>query len=79
VKSGVVVTDVAEGSAAANEDIQPNDVIEEVGGKPASSVREFGRLLRAAKTNPKNNTRTAVLLVNRDGQTRFVAIRLTNE
>ncbi len=78
VKSGVLVTEVAEGSPAAEEDIQPNDIIEEVGGKPAGGVREFGRLLRAAKTNPKNNTRTAVLLVNRNGETRFVAIRLSN-
>ena len=78
VKSGVAVTQVTEGSPGADEDIQPNDIIEEVGGKPASSVREFGRLLRAAKTNPKNNTRTAVLLVNRNGETRFVAIRLSN-
>ena len=78
IKSGVLVTDVAEGTAAAAEDIQPNDIIEEVGGKPATGVREFGRLLRAAKANPRNNTRTAVLLVNRNGDTRFVAIRLSN-
>jgi serine protease Do len=78
VKSGVLVTNVEEGSAAATEDIQPNDIIEEVGGKPATGVREFSRLLKAAKTNPRNNTRTAVLLVNRNGDTRFVAIRLSN-
>ncbi|MGH7730710.1 MAG: Do family serine endopeptidase [Candidatus Eiseniibacteriota bacterium] len=77
VKSGVLVTEVAEGSPAADEDVQPNDIIEEVGGRPASGVREFARLLRAARTNPKNNTRTAVLLVNRNGETRFVAIRLS--
>jgi len=78
VKSGVLVTDVAEGSPAADADIQPNDIIEEVGGKPVTDAREFGRLVRAARTNERNNTRTAVLLVNRDGQTRFVAIRLPN-
>jgi len=78
VKSGVLVTEVSEGSPAADENIQANDIIEEVGGRPASSVREFARLLRAARSNPKNNTRTAVLLVNRNGETRFVAIRLSN-
>jgi hypothetical protein len=41
-------------------------------------VREFNRLLRAAKTNAKSNTRTAILLVNRNGDTRFVAIPLSN-
>jgi Do/DeqQ family serine protease len=78
VKSGVVVTEVADGSAAADEGLQPNDIIEEVGGRPATDVREFARLLKAARTNPRNNTRTAVLLVNTNGETRFVAIRLAN-
>ena len=78
IKSGVLVTDVAEGSVAADKGIQPNDIIEEVGGKPATGVREFTRLVRAARTNPRNNTRTAVLLVNRNGDTQFVAIPLAN-
>ncbi|HKQ56772.1 MAG TPA: Do family serine endopeptidase [Candidatus Eisenbacteria bacterium] len=78
VKSGVLVTDVKEGSPADNEGIQSNDIIEEVGGKPAAGVREFARLLRQAKANPRSNTRTAVLLVNRNGATRFVAVPLAN-
>ena len=78
VKSGVLVTQVADGSPADEQGIQPNDIIEEVGGKPAAGVREFNRLLRQAKANPRNNTRTAVLLVNRNGQTRFVALPLAN-
>jgi len=78
VKAGVLVTEVADGTAAADKDIQANDIIEEVGGKPASGVREFNRLLRAAKTNARNNTRTAILLVNRNGDTHFVAIPLAN-
>ena len=78
VKSGVLVTGVEDGSQASEKDVQPNDVIEEVGGKPASDTREFGRLMRAARSNARNNTRTAILLVNRGGQARFVAIRLAN-
>jgi serine protease Do len=78
VKSGVLVTDVKEGSPAYDQGIQANDIIEEVGGKPAAGVREFARLLRQAKANPRNNTRTAVLLVNRNGATRFVAVPLAN-
>jgi len=77
VKSGVMVTDVVDGSAAADKEIQPNDIIEEVGGKPATGSREFARLLRAAKTNTRSNTRTAILLVNHNGETRFVAIPLS--
>ncbi len=78
VKSGVLVTGVQEGSEAALKDIQPNDIIEEVGGKPVGDTREFTRLLRAARANPRNNTRTAILLVSRDGVARFVAIRLAS-
>jgi serine protease Do len=74
VKSGVLVTEVKEGSAADDAGIQPNDIVEEVGGKPAAGVAEFGRLLRAAKARNKH----AVLLVNRDGGTQFIAVRLSD-
>ncbi len=74
VKGGVLVTDVKEGSVADGAGIQPNDIIEEVGGKPAAGVSEFARLLRSAK----GRGRSAVLLVNRDGNTRFVAVRLSD-
>lgn len=69
--SGVVVTSVDEGSAADDAEIQVNDVIEEVGGKPVSSATEFARMLRDAK-----NKKHVVLLVNHDGNTRFVALRV---
>jgi Do/DeqQ family serine protease len=74
VKGGVLVTEVENGSAAEDAGIQPNDIIEEVGGKPAANVAEFGRLLRAAKARSKH----AVLLVNRDGATQFMAVRLAD-
>ena len=72
VRSGVLITEVKEGSAADDAGIQPNDIIEEGGGKPAAGVGEFGRLLRAAKAQKKH----AVLLVNRNGATQFIAVRL---
>ena len=72
------MVDLALPLGQADEGLQPNDIIEEVGGRPVTDVREFARLLRAARTNPRNNTRTAVLLVNTNGETRFVAIRLAN-
>jgi serine protease Do len=74
VKSGVLVTQVAEGSAADDAGIQADDVIEEVGGKPASSAVEFRRLMQAAKT--RSSKGNAILLVNRQGNTRFVAVKL---
>jgi serine protease Do len=74
VRGGVTVTEVKEGSAADDAGILPNDVIEEVGGKPASNVGEFGRLLRAIRVQKK----PAVLLVNRNGSTQFIAVRLSD-
>jgi serine protease Do len=74
VKSGVLVTQVADGSAADDAGIQANDIIEEVGGKPASNAGEFRRLMTAAKT--RNSRGNAILLVNREGNTRFVAVKL---
>ena len=74
VKTGVLVTDVKEGSPADNAGIQANDIIEEVGGKTVSDVAEFGRLLRLARTNKK----PAILLVNRNGNTTFYSLRLTS-
>jgi serine protease Do len=76
VKSGVMVTEVKPGSAADDANIQANDIIEEVGGKPVTSVREFGRLLRAARSVGKG--KTAVLLVNRNGNTQFIALPIAN-
>jgi serine protease Do len=73
VKSGVLVTEVEDNSVADQNGIQPNDIVEEVGGKPVPNVLEFNRQLRAAKARGKGN---AVLLVNRAGNTRFVAIPL---
>jgi Do/DeqQ family serine protease len=72
LQSGVVVTDVEEGSAAEDAGIQEGDVIEEVGGKSISTPAEFAKLLRDAKVAKKH----AVLLVNRGGDSRFVALRV---
>jgi Do/DeqQ family serine protease len=74
VKAGILVTEVQDGSPADVAGIASGDIVEEVGGKPASSVGEFGRLLRAARAAHK----PAILLVNRDGATQFFAIRTSD-
>ena len=73
VQSGVVVTEVEDGSTAQEAGLQPGDLIEEVGGKPVASAAAFAKTLRDAKTSGKAN---AVLLVTRDGNTRYIALRL---
>ena len=73
VKNGVIVSDVKEESAADDAGLSPNDVIEEVGGKPVQSAAGFTQLLKDAKAKGKH----AVLLVHRGGNTQFVALPLS--
>jgi len=73
VKNGVIVSDVKEDSAADDAGLSPNDVIEEVGGKPVQSAAGFTQLLKDAKAKGKH----AVLLVHRGGNTQFVALPLS--
>jgi Do/DeqQ family serine protease len=71
VESGVMVTEVGEGSVAEEAGIQPNDVIEEVGGKPVANARA----LRTALTGAASGGKSAVLLVNSGGNSRFVVLK----
>ena len=73
IEGGLMVTDTKEGSAAEDAGIQPNDVIEEVGGKPVTSSAALTKLLKDAKAA---NKRHAVLLVWRDGTTQYIPLRL---
>ena len=74
VEHGVVITEVEEGSAAEEAGLEPNMIIEEVGGKSVTSTAGFSRLVRDAK----GRGRHAVLLVHSGGQSSFVALRLTD-
>ena len=65
---GVVVTDVDQGSAAAESGIGQGDVITGVDRKPVSTVGDFTRLMREA------NSKSALLTVNHGGQTRFLVV-----
>ena len=71
-KSGVMVTDVEDDSNASEEGIQPGDIVEEVSGKPIATAAGFTKALRDAKMAHK----PAVLLVNSNGRSRFVALRI---
>jgi len=72
IDAGVRVTDVADGSIADDNGIQPTDVIEMVGPNPVTDVVTFGKLMAAAK----KAGRPAVLYVNRNGTSRYVPMRL---
>jgi len=66
-KGGVVISDVR--GAAAQAGLQPGDVILRVGNKPVDSVAAFKSA--AADIKPGD---TVLLLVSRDGASRFVAV-----
>ena len=69
VKEGVLVRDVVEGGRAAEAGIRAGDVIVEVDRRPVRTIEDFkARLENQAKDAP------VVMLVNRDGQTMYVAI-----
>jgi serine protease Do len=72
IEDGVRVTDVQDGSISDDAGIQPTDVIEMVGPTPVKDSESFTRLMVAAQ---KAN-RPAVLYVNRNGNSRYVPIRL---
>jgi serine protease Do len=72
VDSGVRVTLVAEGSEAEEKDIQVNDVIEEVNREPIASARQFKDHVEKIRKAGK----PVVLIVNRNGATRFETLRL---
>ena len=72
VSSGVLVTNVAEGSAAEDAGIQPGDIVEQVGGKPVTSAASLMKMLKDTKVTKKH----AALLVYHEGRAQFVALNL---
>jgi serine protease Do len=73
VPQGVIVTDVEDNSLAAQQDIQREDVITEVDGKPVTDVRSFREALN--KADPR---RGVLLYLNRKGSTSFAVLKVGN-
>ncbi len=70
VRQGVIVTDVAENSIAAGQDIQREDVITEVDGQAISNVASFRAAL--AKADPR---RGILLYLDRKGSRTFAVLK----
>jgi len=72
---GVLVTGVTAGSGAAEKGLRPGDVIVEVNQEEVSSPGQI-----ASKVNDavENDRRSVLLLVNRNGDLRFVAVRVSS-
>ena len=67
--TGVVITDVTDGSPAADAGLQRGDVIEQVNRHPVNSVSDYQHLIREAGNS------SIVVLVNRGGNTQFVVVQ----
>ncbi len=66
--TGVVISDVDASSSAAEAGLQRGDVIQEVNRQPVSSVEQYEKAIRATGNGE------VLLLINRGGATRYVAI-----
>src|SRR5437660_1408456 len=69
-EQGVIVTDVEDNSIAAAQDIQREDVITEVDGKPVTNVQSFREALNRA--DPK---RGVLLYLDRKGSRTFAVLK----
>jgi serine protease Do len=70
---GAVVTDVVDGSEAAERGIQAGDVIVRVGDKQVSAPADVTRQVKEASSAKRD---AVLLLVNRRGSEQFVALKL---
>ena len=70
MQQGVIVTDVADNSLASQQDIQREDVITEVDGKPISNVQTFREALN--KADPR---RGVLLYLDRKGTKTFAVLK----
>ena len=71
---GVVITEVNEGSTAGEENLRPGDVIVEVGQEEVNSPPEVTAKVNEAKDGDK---KSVLLLIDRKGDLRFVALRFS--
>jgi serine protease Do len=71
---GVVITKVMPNSPAADKQLQAGDVILEVDQKPVATPQEVGDIVAKLQSQKK---RSVLLFVERQGDPRFAALRLT--
>ena len=70
VTSGVVVTDIEEGSLAESSGLQPGDVVVELNRQPTPNFDVFQRL-----ADPIKPSDLALLLVNRQGNVIYIPVK----
>lgn len=71
--AGVVVVDVDADSVAAEKGLRPGDVIRQIGGEP---VKQPDDISKAVRTADDSNRKAVLILINRNGNNRYVALPL---
>jgi serine protease Do len=72
---GVVITDVDSDGSAAEEGLRPGDIIEQVGQEQVHTPAEVGAIVSAALAAKQD---AVLLLVNREGNEVFVAVKVSH-
>jgi serine protease Do len=72
--TGVVVTAVADGSAAAEKRVQAGDVIVEIAQEPVATPDDVNKRIDQLKKDGRKSA--LLLLANKDGDLRFVAVKI---
>jgi serine protease Do len=70
---GVVITDVDGDGTAAAQGLRPGDIIEQVGQKDVRTPEDVGAIVAAAAAAKQE---AVLLLVNREGNEVFVAVKV---
>jgi serine protease Do len=70
---GVVITDVSQNSPAAAQALRPGDLVIAVGHDPVAALEDVQQKLAAAK---KNGHKNVLVRVEREGNSRFIALPL---
>lgn len=73
---GVLVVDVDPKSSAAEKGIRPGDIIMEISQE---EVKHPQKLLDHLKNATKENRKSALLLISRDGESRYISIKIGSE
>jgi len=74
--NGVVIINIDPDSGAAEKDIMEGDVIVEVNQQTITTAKDVKDIVNKAKTNGRSSV---LLLVNRSGDVRFVALKLNQK
>ncbi len=72
--NGLLITNVEQNTDAERKGLRPGDIIQEINQNPVSNISEFKKIINVIETSKKG----VLLLVNRQGNINFYALKLIN-